>query len=78
MVDRIDHILQQLDEFRSYLYGNAESLVNYNIARIAGERVSTAHVESTVNQLVNWRMCKKQQMRWSVARSYYCTCEPLT
>jgi hypothetical protein len=23
--------------------------------------------ESTVNQLVNWRMCKKQQMRWSAA-----------
>jgi len=64
-VDRIDYMLQQLDEFRNYLYRNAESLVNYNIARIAGERVSTAHVESTVNQLVNWRMCKKQQMRWS-------------
>jgi hypothetical protein len=55
-VDRIDYMLQQLDEFRSYLYGNAESLVNYNIARIADERVSMAHVESTVNQLVNWRM----------------------
>jgi hypothetical protein len=41
--------------------------VNYNHPRIAGERVSTAHVESTVNQLVNWRMCKKQQMRWSAA-----------
>jgi len=27
--------------------------------------VSTAHVESTVNELVNWRMAKKQQMRWS-------------
>ena len=27
--------------------------------------MSTAHVESTVNELVNWRMCKKQQMRWS-------------
>ena len=66
-VDRIDYMLQQLDELRNYLYRNAESLVNYNIARIEGERVSTAHVESTVNQLVNWRMCKKQQMRWSAA-----------
>jgi hypothetical protein len=27
-----------------------------------GERISTAHVESTVNQLINWRMCKKHQM----------------
>ena len=54
-----------LDEFRKYLYGNATSLLNYNHAHTDGERVSTAHVESTVNQLVNWRMCKKQQMRWS-------------
>jgi NADH dehydrogenase FAD-containing subunit len=46
-----------------YLYANGESLVNYNHARIAGQRVSTAHLESTVNQLVTWRMCKKQQMR---------------
>ena len=24
-----------------------------------------AHMESTVNQLINWRMCKKHQMGWS-------------
>jgi hypothetical protein len=24
-------------------------------------------VECTVNQLINWRMCKKQQMGWSRA-----------
>jgi hypothetical protein len=47
------------------LYANAPSLINYNLARLDGERVSTAHVESTVNSLVNWRMSKKQQMRWS-------------
>jgi hypothetical protein len=27
--------------------------------------VSTAHIESTVNQLVSHRMCKRRQMRWS-------------
>jgi hypothetical protein len=27
-----------------------------------GEGVGTAHVESTVNELINWRFCKKQQM----------------
>jgi hypothetical protein len=66
-VERIDCMLERLEEFRRYLYANCESLVNYNHARIAGERISTAHVESTVNQLVNRRMCKKQQMRWSAA-----------
>jgi hypothetical protein len=24
-------------------------------------------VESTVNQLINWRFCKKQQMSWTKA-----------
>jgi hypothetical protein len=26
-------------------------------------------VESTVNQLINWRSCKKQQMAWTKSRS---------
>ena len=64
-VDRIQDMLDQLVDFRRFMYANAPSLINYNIARIHGERVSTAHVESTVNSLVNWRMGKKQQMSWS-------------
>jgi hypothetical protein len=64
-VARIQDMLDQLADFRRYMYANAPSLINYNIARIDGERVSTAHIESTVNSLVNWRMSKKQQMRWS-------------
>ena len=43
-----------------YQGDNAEAYRN-------GERISTAHVESTVNQLINWRMCKKHQMGWSRA-----------
>ena len=30
-----------------------------------GHRISTALVESTVDQLVDWRMEKKQHMRWT-------------
>jgi hypothetical protein len=30
-----------------------------------GHRISTAQVESTVDQLVDWRMEKKQHMRWT-------------
>jgi hypothetical protein len=29
-----------------------------------GERISTAFVESTINQLVSRRFVKKQQMQW--------------
>jgi len=36
-----------------------------------GERISTAHVECTVNQLINWRMCKKKQMGWSRTGAQY-------
>jgi hypothetical protein len=27
----------------------------------------TTNVESTVNELINWRFCKKQQMSWTRA-----------
>ena len=31
----------------------------------AGERISTAFVESTVNQVISKRMVKQQQVQWS-------------
>jgi hypothetical protein len=61
----------RLDELRSYLYANREATRGYAEARRRGERVSTAHVESTVNQLINWRMCKKKQMAWSRRGAHY-------
>ncbi len=30
-----------------------------------GEKISTAFVESTVNEVISKRMFKKQQMRWA-------------
>jgi hypothetical protein len=30
-----------------------------------GERISTSFVESTVNQVISRRFCKKQQMQWT-------------
>ncbi|MBM2716266.1 hypothetical protein JQK88_34950 [Mesorhizobium caraganae] len=58
----IDDFYKRFQEFRSYVYRNIGSLASH---RRRGERLSTAHVESTVNQLINQRMCKKRQMRWS-------------
>jgi hypothetical protein len=62
-VERIDDILDE--ELQRYALLNQRSLADYGRAWRAGERISTAHIESTVNQLVSHRMCKKQQMRWS-------------
>jgi hypothetical protein len=53
------------------LYANRESVIGYAEAYRNGERISTAHVEYTVNQLINWRMCKKQQMGSSRAGAQY-------
>lgn len=63
----IDDLLKRFKEFQTYVSRNRASLADYASLWRRGERVSTAHVESTVNQLVNQRMCKKQQMRWSRA-----------
>jgi hypothetical protein len=53
--ERFESVEAKLDELRSYLYANRESVRGYAEAYRNGERISTAHVESTVNQLINWR-----------------------
>jgi hypothetical protein len=40
-------------------------LVHYAARRRCGEPISTAFVESAVNEIVAKRMNKKQQMRWN-------------
>jgi hypothetical protein len=57
----------KLDELRSYLYANSKAVSGYARAFRHGERVGTAQVESTVNELINWRFCNKQQMSWTKA-----------
>jgi hypothetical protein len=45
-----------------YLEANQAALVNYGARRRRGEPISTAFVESAVNEIVSRRMIKKQQM----------------
>ena len=52
-------------EFDSYIRANAGRIPNYGERRRAGEAISTAFAESTVNQVISKRMVKKQQMRWT-------------
>jgi hypothetical protein len=51
-------------ELLGYLRNNADSLHNYGRRYRAGRRISSAFVESAVNQLIDKRMSKSQQMRW--------------
>jgi hypothetical protein len=48
-----------------YLSGQSDWMVNYAERHRAGLRVGTAITEGTANFLVNHRMNKSQQMRWS-------------
>ena len=54
--------LHALDD---YLTGQSDWMVNYAERHRAGLRVGTAITEGTANFLVNRRMNKSQQMRWS-------------
>ena len=50
---------------RGYIGDNQASLIDYGRRHRAGDPISSSRAESTVNQLVDARMSKRRQMRWS-------------
>ena len=54
-----------LDNLLYYLAANQSALVNYGAHRRRGEPISTAFVESAVNEIIAERMVKRQQTRWN-------------
>ena len=52
-------------EFGAYIRINHKFIPNYGERYRFGETISTAFVESTVNQVMSKRMAKKRQMRWT-------------
>jgi hypothetical protein len=63
----VDRLQRHLTELLGYLERNQDTLVHYAARRRCGEPISTAFVESAVNEIVAKRMNKKQQMRWNRA-----------
>jgi len=59
-------VAKSLGEFETYIRNNEEFIPNFGERRRNGERISTAFVESTVNQVISKRMVKKQQMSWTL------------
>jgi hypothetical protein len=51
---------------RTYICNNREFIPNFGERRRQGETISTAFVESTINQVVSRRFVKKQQMQWTL------------
>jgi hypothetical protein len=61
----IGRLQRHVSELLGYLGRNQDMLVHYAARRRCGEPISTAFVESAVNETVAKRMNKKQQMRWN-------------
>ncbi len=53
-------------EFETYIRNNQEFIPNFGERYRQGETISTAFVESTINQVVSRRFVKKQQMLWTL------------
>jgi hypothetical protein len=56
---------ERIAEFDTYIRNNQEYIPNYGERYRNGETISTAFVESTINQVVSRRFVKKQQMQWT-------------
>ncbi len=61
----IGRLQRHVSDLLGYLDRNQGALVPYAARRRNAEAISTAFVESAVNEIVAWRMNKAQQMRWS-------------
>lgn len=57
-------------EFYTYMHSNQAFIPNCGDRYRYGKIISTAFVESAVNQVVSKRFVKKQQMRWTKAGAY--------
>src|SRR6476620_1665588 len=62
---RFPKLVKALSALRTYIVNNRHVIPNYGERYRNGEPIATGFVESTVNEVVSKRFCKKQQMQWS-------------
>jgi hypothetical protein len=62
---RFPRLVKALAELRTYIVNNRHVMPNDGERDHHGEAIATGFVESTVNEVVSKRFCKKQQMQWS-------------
>ena len=58
-------LVKALSELGTYIVNNRHVIPNDGERYRNGEPIATGFVESTVNEVVSKRFCKKQQMQWS-------------
>ena len=56
---------RSVTEFETYIRNNKKFIPNFGERYRQGDTISTAFVESTINQVVSKRFVKKQQMQWT-------------
>jgi hypothetical protein len=64
-VQGVNAVRRHVNNLIEYLHANRLALVNYGRRRLDSVPISTAFVESAVNEILSKRMIKKQQMRWN-------------
>ena len=62
---RFPKLVKALSALRTYVVHNRHVIPNDGERYRNGEPIATGFVESTVNEVVSKRFCKKQQMQWS-------------
>jgi hypothetical protein len=62
---RFPKLVKALSALRTYIVNNRHLIPNYGERYRNDEPIATGFVESTVNEVVSKRFCKKQQMQWS-------------
>jgi hypothetical protein len=65
VVAKAGRLIAHCTELRGYIENNGGALIDYGQRYRAGKPISTSRAEGTVNHLVNARMNKRRQMRWS-------------
>jgi hypothetical protein len=63
-------LLKAVRAFESYVTNNRTFIPNYGERYRQGKIISTAFVESAVDQVVSKRFVKKQQMRWTLVGAH--------
>lgn len=56
---------ESVGEFATYIRNNVDFIPNFGERYRQGDTITTAFVESTINQVVSKRFVKKQQMQWT-------------
>jgi len=63
--EHLDGFKKHTEEFVSYIRNNQHYITNYGERQRNEEIYTSSFAESTINELVSRRFCKKQQMQWT-------------